>query len=50
MNMVNKVNSVLVFVDGVASSRLGTICIPIGSIDLQKDVLKCGLITEIFEF
>ena len=50
MDMVNEVASVWVFLDGVASSRLDTMCIPIRTIDLQKGVLKCLVITEIFEF
>ena len=31
------------FLDGVASSRLNTVCIPIRTIDLQKGNLKCYL-------
>ena len=50
MDMVNEVASVWVFLDGVASSRLDTMCIPIRTIDLQKGVLKCGVITSIFKF
>ena len=45
MDMVNEVASVWVFLDGVASSCLDTMCIPISTIDLQKGVLKCGVIT-----
>ena len=48
--MVNEVASVWVFLDGVASSRLDTMCIPIKTIDLQKGVLRCVVITWIFEF
>ena len=33
-------DSVLVFLDGIASCHLDTICIPIRTIDLQKGVLK----------
>ena len=50
VDMVNEVASVWVFLDGVASSRLDTMCIPIRTIDLQKGILKCGVITEIFKF
>ena len=50
MDMVNEVASVWVFLDGVTSSHLDTMCIPIRTIDLQKGILKCGLITSIFKF
>ena len=42
--------SVWIFLEGVASCRLDTMCISIRTIDLQKGVLKCGVITWIFEF
>ena len=50
LSMLSIGDSVLVFLDGIASSLLDTICIPISTIDLQKGVLKCGLINWIFEF
>ena len=50
MDMINEVASVWLFLDGVASSCLDTMCIPIRTIDLQKGVLKCGVITSIFKF
>ena len=43
-------DSVLIFLDGIASPHLDTICKPIRAIDLQKGVLKYSLIIEIFEF
>ena len=49
MDIVNEVTSVWIFLDGVASSHLDTMCIPIRTIYLQKGVLKCDVITWIFE-
>ena len=50
LSMLSMGDSVLIFLDGIASPRLDTICIPIRTIDLQKGILKCSLIIEIFEF
>ena len=46
MEMVNEVASVWVFLDGIASCHLDTICIPIRTIDLQKGVLKYSYLKE----
>ena len=46
VEMVNEVVSVWVFLDGIASSHLDTICIPIRTIDLQKGVLKYSYLKE----
>ena len=46
MEIVNEVASVWVFLDGIASCRLDTICILIRTIDLQKGVLKYSYLKE----
>ena len=46
MEMVNEVASVWVFLDGIASCHLDTICIPIRTIDLQKGILKYSYLKE----
>ena len=50
MEMVNEVASVWVFLGGARGWRSGTIQIQLLSTNGQKDDLKCGLITWIFEF
>ena len=47
--MLIRANSVWLFLDGVVSSHLDKMCIPIMTTDLQKDILKYTGIAELFE-
>ena len=44
--MLIRGDSLWAFLDGVASSRLDIMCIPIRTIDLQKGVLKYCFLKE----